>query len=283
MSNTEPDTRAISPDDNTNPFTFKMDLKDKLGNPLFLNAIKGFEDEDKIALSPETSQQIKEEVDRAAAQFCWGSVCSDIANYNRGSKDLLVDYKDLTITNIQAHANTTWNCTTDNNKLTPSTLSPPLSSEQKQRRIRSTMMVSWIWASLKKTDQKLLDLKKRLFQYKHSVKKTIEEDGPLMLKLIYDRINPSTRVGVRNLISKLFKFDLKDYNHDVPKMANNFKATYNLILEREDETIKLEAPFFDALLASINKDFTGANQKLNLIRIKLCCSKPDSPYSDMSN
>ena len=124
-------------------------------------------------------------------------------------------------------------------------------------------MASWIRASLKKPDQKLLDLKKRLFQYKHLTKKTIEEDGPLMLKLVYDRINPSTRVGVRNLISKLFKFNLKDYDQDVPKMADEFEATYNLILEKEDETVKPEAPFFDALLTSTNEDFnTGIKAKL---------------------
>ena len=76
-----------------------------------------------------------------------------------------------------------------------------------------------------------------------------------MLKIIYNWINPSTRVGVRNSISKLFKFDLKDYNQDVPKMADKFEATYNLILEKEDETVKPEAPFLDALLTSTNKDF----------------------------
>ena len=79
-----------------------------------------------------------------------------------------------------------------------------------------------------------------------------------MLKIIYDWINPSTRVGVCNLISKLFKFDLKDYNQDVMKMTDDFKATYNLILEREDETVKPEAPFFDALLTSVNEYFNTA-------------------------
>ena len=125
------------------------------------------------------------------------------------------------------------------------------------------MMASWICASLKKPDQNLLDPKKRLFQYKQSVKKTIEEDGPLVLKIIYDRINPSTRVSVRNLISKIFQFNLKDYNQDVLKMADEFEATYNLILDKEDETVIPEAPFFDALLTSLMKISTLVS-KLNL-------------------
>ena len=39
-------------------------------------------------------------------------------------------------------------------------------------------------------------------------------------------------------------------------MADVFKETYNLILEKEDKTVKPEAPFFDALLTSTNEDFT---------------------------
>ena len=77
-----------------------------------------------------------------------------------------------------------------------------------------------------------------------------------MLEIIYDRINPLTCVGVRNFTSNIFKFDLKDYNQEVPKMVDAFEETYNLILEKEDETVKPEAPFFDALLTCTNKDFT---------------------------
>ena len=183
---------ATSPDDHTNPFAFKIDLKDKIGNSLYLKAIQGLDDEDKITLSIETAQQFKEEVDCAAAKFCWGTVCSEILDSKGDVKDLLTEYKDLSIVDLQRHANATWNCTTGDNVIAAATTSAPLSQHLKQRRIRSTMMASWICASLKKPYQKLLDLKKRLFQYKHSVKKTIEEDGPLMLKLIYNRVNPST-------------------------------------------------------------------------------------------
>ena len=56
---------------------------------------------------------------------------------------------------------------------------------------------------------------------------------------------------------------MKDYNQDVPKMAEDFEVTYNLILEREDKTVKLEDPFFDVLLTYVNEDFnTGIKAEL---------------------
>ena len=40
-----------SSDDGTNPYAFKIDLKDKIGNSLFLKATQGLDKEDKISLS----------------------------------------------------------------------------------------------------------------------------------------------------------------------------------------------------------------------------------------
>ena len=244
-----------SPNDNTNPYAFNIDLKEKIGSSLFLSATKGLDDDDKISLSVDTAVDFKAEVDRSAADFCWGTVCSDISIGGGNSKDLLEQYNELTLLHVKAHADATWGCTTNDNKI-PRPGGGGLSDEAKQRRIRSTMMAKWIRNSLTKDDQKILDLKKRVFQYKHDVKKTIEEDGPLMLKLIYDRINPSTRVGVRNLISALFRFNLGSYDQNVPKMADAFKRTYNQIVAKGDETVKPEGPFFDALLTCANNDFT---------------------------
>ena len=126
------------------------------------------------------------------------------------------------------------------------------------------MMAKWIRKSLKSQVMKILDLKKKLFQYKPATKKTIAEDGPLMPKIIYNRINPPTCIDVCNLISSLFQFNLKNYNQNVPKMADAFEATYNLILENEDKMVKPKWSFFDALLTSTNHNFkTGIKHELS--------------------
>ena len=246
---------GASPNDNTNPYAFSIDLKEKIGSSLFLRATQGLDDDDKISLSIDTAVDFKAEVDRAAADFCWGTVCSDTSIGGGDSKDLLEQYNELTLLHVKAHADATWGCSSNDNKI-PRPSGGSLSDEAKQRRIRSTMMAKWIRNPLTKDDQKILDLKKKVFQYKHEVKKTIEEDGPLMLKLIYDRINPSTRVGICNLISALFRFNLGSYDQNVPKMADAFERTYNQIISKGDETVNPEGLFFDALLTSSNADFT---------------------------
>ena len=84
------------------------------------------------------------------------------------------------------------------------------------------------------------------------MKKTIEEDGPIMLKIIYDHINASTRVGFQNLISKLNKFSLLDFNQNIPEMTDAFKETYNLILAKGETSVNVESFYFDALLTCTN-------------------------------
>ena len=250
-------------DDNTNPYAQKINLSDKTGLSLFREACKGLDDDDKLLLQIENAQAFKEEVDRAAAEFCWGTVCSDIADEDGTSRNLLTDYKNLKMLDLKTHADTTWGCTSGDYVIPAADSS--FNEAKQQRRIRCSMMAKWLRKSLLKSDQRLLDLSKKSFQYTHSVKKTIEEDGPLMLKIIYDRINPSTRVGVRNLISKLFKYNLADFNQDVPKMSDSFEETYNQILDKKEASVSPESAYFDALLTCTNEDFL-AGIKLELTK-----------------
>ena len=75
-------------------------------------------------------------------------------------------------------------------------------------------------------------LDKSKFQFKRLSNGQIENDGPIMLKMILTKINPSTRVGVRNLINKIIKMNLSDYKEDVVAMVNAFQSTYNKIILR---------------------------------------------------
>ena len=131
--------------------------------------------------------------------------------------------------NLEYRADFTWGCSTIYKKI-PAPGSGGLTEEEQQRRIRASIMRRWIRHSFDKASLKTLDLIKRKFQYKHVTKKTIEEDGPTMDKIIFDRINPSTRVGVSNLVAELSNFTLKDYDQNIVAMSDAFEQTYNDIL-----------------------------------------------------
>ena len=77
-----------------------------------------------------------------------------------------------------------------------------------------------------------------------------------MLKISLAKINPSTQVGVHNLISKLRKMNLTDFKEDVVAMVNAFQSTLNEIKAKDDEGFSnSESAFFNALLTTKNKDF----------------------------
>ena len=63
----------------------------------------------------------------------------------------------------------------------------------------------------------------------------VENAGLIMLKLILTKINPSTKVGVRNLISKLNKMNLADYKEDLVAMVHSFQSTLNKIKVKDDK------------------------------------------------
>ena len=79
-----------------------------------------------------------------------------------------------------------------------------------------------------------------------------------MLKIIYNRINPLTHVGVQNLTNKLDIMNLEDFDQVIPAMVDAYKNTYNLILEKQGTYSNQVSSLFDALLTSTNKDFSAS-------------------------
>ena len=121
--------------------------------------------------------------------------------------NLLQDYNKLTTTEVLTHAKKTWGVTSANKLEIPDATAP--TATELQVRILSVMIASWVCNSLSETANNTLDLEKEFFQFRYDSSKQIEEDGTMMMKLILDRVNPSTRVGVKNLITKLNEMRLR--------------------------------------------------------------------------
>lgn len=256
-SDTETDTPNMTTivSDNTNPFADDVVIGEKVGNSLFNKATAGLDDDEKLDFNIENAQVFKAEMDNANATYVWGPVTFQIEDSSGNKKDLMEDFEKLTEDEVLTHSKTIWNAGAD---MKIPTADEHLTKEAVQLRIRSVMMSKFIRNSLKKSARRILDLNKKKFQFKHVADGRIEEDGPMMLKLIYDRINPSTRVGVRNLTNKLDQMNLEDYNQSVPEMIDAYENTYNLIIEKEGTYSNQVSSLFDALLTSTNKDFSDS-------------------------
>ena len=86
----------------------------------------------------------------------------------------------------------------------------------------------------------------------------------MMMKMILDRVNPLTRVGVKNLISKLNNMRLPEYGQDVSKLLDEFLENKNEIVARGGHYSNLAAALFDALLSLDNAEFKQVIQdKMN--------------------
>ena len=88
-------------------------------------------------------------------------------------------------------------------------------------------------------------------------------DGLIILKLIFDKINPSVCVNICSLIKKINKIHLKDFDEDVAKMVTSFQQMYNEIVKKDPKGFSnVKLTFFDALLTSTNKDFTDSRKTI---------------------
>ena len=240
--------------DLTNPFAGKIDLLDKVGLSLFNKATEGLGNDSKFNLSQETARKTVEAIEQANQAYFWGHVCFKINAAKDGSNyDLIAQYDKLTLEDVLVHAKGIWGSGSDYDIPDASS---SLTEDIIQKQIRSSIIAKWLTNSMTPEAFKDVMLDKSKFQFRRLSNGQIENDGIIMLKLILTKINPSTRVGVRNLINKLTKMDLADYKEDVVAMVNAFQSTYNKIKAKDDKGYSSpESALFDALLTTKNKDF----------------------------
>ena len=226
-SNMADSSASIS--DLTNPFAGTIDLKDKVGLSLFTKATEGLKI--KFDLKLETSRKTVESIERANQAFFWGAVCFKIPSIKDGvDYDLITEYNKLTEDDVIAHARTIWGSGTTYEILAATST---LTEDIVQKRIRSSLISKWLINSMTEDAIDDIMLDKEKFQFKRASTGQIENDGPIMLKLVLTKINPSTRVGVSNSIAKLTRMNLADYKEDVVAMVNAFQTTYNKIKAKD--------------------------------------------------
>ena len=103
-------TTATTPpviDGITNPYALRIDLSSKAGLSLFAAATKGLAEGEKLDLLVAKAASFKQEIDCAAADYCWGMICAKINTDSGTAIDLLEDYKNLKFQNVMDHAATT--------------------------------------------------------------------------------------------------------------------------------------------------------------------------------
>ncbi len=94
-------------------------------------------------------------------------------------------------------------------------------------------------------------LQKSKFQWTDSFG-NVYNDGPIMIKIIMDGINQSTRVGFSAFKAQIEKATLAKYGNDVEKMLDEMHSTYN--------TIELDGSHEDFICHIFQNLLSGTNQ-----------------------
>ena len=120
------------------------------------------------------------------------------------------------------------------------------------------MIGRWVINSLTPNTKRELFLEEGLFTFNHNSgdeNGSKERVGPMMLKLIFDKINPDTCVGVEKFKRWIQSAHIADYEGDVIKLLNGMASDYKNIIQRKSTHSDYLMHLFDALQTVPHKDF----------------------------
>eukprot|EP00984_Skeletonema_dohrnii_P013468 scaffold5583_cov166-Skeletonema_dohrnii-CCMP3373.AAC.2 len=90
----------------------------------------------------------------------------------------------------------------------------------------------------------------------------IEHDGPTMLYLLIQKIDPSTIVGLDSILEDLGETKLGDYKNDVDQMLTEMVVNYNVLKDNSEAPRNIRKILFKALKSGPNADFNLFIQRL---------------------
>ena len=102
-----------------------------------------------------------------------------------------------------------------------------------------------------------LMLKNNMFTFQDDTTGKKMIDGPCLLKLLFDRIDPNVVVGVEVLYQKLEATKLHPYQNDVDAMLKDMKEFYSKIIKNKSTCKSIRRYMLNALLSRPNPKFNA--------------------------
>ena len=239
-----------------NPYAFKIDLSSSEGRKVYARSTKGLDDDEKYDMSVEDAENFFDAAVQASEEFCWGDVVENIEiNWDsqgnlKETKNMFEDQSDLTFSEVEDAAKLRWGDGYSNIILTNS-----VSEAIHQSRLQAAMIAKWVFNSLTVDGKRELMLEEEGFTFTYSGSSRKERDGPTMLKIIFDKVNPNTTVGVMKHKKYLQNTHIKDHEGCVTKLLDNMAFHYKKSLERKQSHDDYLMHLFDALETVENTKF----------------------------
>ena len=256
----------------TYPYEGNIDVDDKQGLMLFNKATEALSLEKKLALTQQNGPVIHQMVKDKSRLYHWGIVLSKIPQDTTDPssfKSLVIQPMLVSLESGMKAASTCWSkedYSNDKDKLLPvqnivATLDPnnPDDVVLHYERTRRIMIAKALLGMFKSGALNTIMLKKKLFQYKTSADK-IYEDGPTILKLIFQEASPATRTSLIHWKEIISGAKLGAYQNNVHTMLNAMQKAYEEIINNDEQHSDYMIHLFAALLSSSHEVFNHYTQ-----------------------
>ena len=252
----------------TNPFVGNFNPGTEAGRKIFLEKTRGLDEDNRLDFSKSNSLEIQQYL-RGREEHLGEAICSIPIEFNpdgtvKSTANLLTQSHMIKITDLQRAGHAAFGTALAPNDPIPAApfqlreLDPAAVADDKKtfyKRVNVNVVTRIIKNGLSTTGWNDLMLQKDKFTFVHA-DGSIEYDGGIMAFLIYQKIEPSTTVGLDSLVEDLQKAKLGNYSNDVDKMLTDMEAKFKIL------NLNGQAPlnYRKLLLDSLS---TGPNHKFN--------------------
>ena len=267
--------RIIPPQQQPQVFTFGVDPFENDINPatsegqkLFLKATA--ERTTKLTVSQQHVTKFMSAMEADSNSFSWGELVNLVPVSATDTKSLLTEYDEITLDHVKSQAYKVWG----NHQATLADPLPdtntvenidPVNNMDHRKifylRVRSKMIAKRLQHSIDTASWETLIQHQDDFAWRNA-RGNLDFDGPTMLKLMLSVINPSTRVGVKELRRKLRTTRLSQFRHNVKDMLKDMNGNYVKILGKKQKHDTFDDDLFEALLSTKNQVFHNFIQRI---------------------
>ena len=252
----------------TDPLLGDFNPGTKHGHMIFEAKTKGLLEADRLDLSKKHEVEIHKYL--KAREGRMGTVVTkiptewDAAGNATEHANLLTQYQGLSLVQVQRAAHRRYNTAIAANDLIPTApftaraLDPAIVDQDKKdfyEKVHSSVVAKIIENMLSAQGFTDLLMAKDKFTYVCETSGQEKYDGPTMLFLVLQKIDPNTVVGLDGILKKLETVKLGDYGNNVDTMLTYMEKLYKNLADNRRPPQNYRRLLFDALKTGPNHDF----------------------------
>lgn len=262
----------------------------KMGRDLYMKATESVSEDKRLDFSADNALTVKFKLESASHEFCWNKIINIPRTYAQdgtGSNfiDLLRNPERISDDEVRFSAAVTWanpNFLTRQTSITVLKIDPLNVEADRvvhQRRVRSEMVAKWLKNNFSEASIKSLALRSEQYLWIIPAEDGggFHYDGPTMLKLILDEIQPSTTIGTDNFRTIIQNCRLPKHGYNITAAMEEIEQNVKQIARHGETYDSLRLHVFNCLMSAKNSSF-----RTWVERVKMDISSGTGEYKNHS-